>query len=274
MLTAQGIVKQRGRRRVLDGLDLDLASGSCTVVTGTNGCGKSTLLRIVAGLTRVDAGQMRGRPRRVGYLPERFRPPGSLDAASYLWHMGRLKGMAATDIRLRSEFLANAFALAPGLGVDLETLSKGNLQKVGVIQAFLAPETLVVLDEPRTGLDEQSSRTLDELISQTCAQGAAVLVSDHQPVVGTRMCRLHDGVLQWPSTVVDDLTTLITLRRRDGAISHRQPRIDAAHRISAIDGAAVAVHVAPADCDRALVCVIEQGWSVFEVRNVRAGIVC
>jgi ABC-type multidrug transport system ATPase subunit len=202
VIRAEGIVKRRGGRRVLDGLDLDLPAGTHTIVTGANGSGKSTLLRAIAGLTRLDGGRMLGRPRRVGYLPERFRPPGSMAAASYLGHMGRVKGLGCSVIAARQAELAADLAVLPGLDVHTDVLSKGNLQKVGLIQAFLATEQLIVLDEPRTGLDEPSRAVLDQLIVAACAGGAAVLVVDHQSAAAehpARRCELHDGQLRWHS---------------------------------------------------------------------------
>lgn len=234
---------------------LELPAGSVTTVTGANGSGKSTLLQLMAGLMRPSAGRVRDRPKRVGYLPERFVPPASLDASSYLAHMGRLKGMSAKAIRLRRAALADAFAVAPGLDIDLDQLSKGNLQKVGLIQAFLAPEALIVLDEPRTGLDESGSHVLDELIAASCARGAAVLMSEHDPVVLDRAVRVGEllaGQLRWahPSGQAQDaLSMRIRARRAAG------------------DGFEVVVTAT--ECDHTLVALIRQGCSVVDVRSVQ-----
>ena len=269
MLTAQGIVKRRGRRRILDGLDLDLPAGSCTIVTGVNGSGKSTLLKVVAGLTRIDAGKVLGRPRRVGYVPERYRPPSAMTAASYLAHLGRMKGMPASKIRLRIQELADVLAVSPGIAAHMSALSKGNLQKIGLIQAFLSAESLVVLDEPSTGLDEQSVAVLDRLIRETCSRGAAVLMSDHLPSVedsAERRCELRDGVLHWRSRQADARAVVITLR----AVHDTALHVEVGHCLTSLDDFTVVVRAAAPDCDRTLVSAIEQGWSVVEVRNVRA----
>ena len=153
----------------------------------------------------------------------------------------------------------------------MSTLSKGNLQKIGLIQAFLSAESLVVLDEPRTGLDEQSAAVLDRLIREACSHGAAVLMSDHLPSVedsAERRCELRDGVLHWPSRQADARAVVITLRARHGTALH----VEAEHCVSSLDDFTVVVRVAAPDCDRTLVSAIGQGWSVVEVRNVRAEI--
>ena len=259
-------MKRRGRRRILGGVDLDLPAGSRTVVTGANGSGKSTLLKVVAGLTRVDAGVVLGRPRRVGYLPERYRPPNVMTAASYLAHLGRMKAMPASQIRQRVKELADALAVSPGIAVEMSTLSKGNLQKIGLIQALLSDETLLVLDEPRTGLDEQSVAVLERLIREACSCGAAVLMSDHQLDGSARRCEIRNGVLHWPSRPADVRAVVITLRARHGAALD----ISAEHRVTSLDDCTVTVRVAASDCDRTLISAIGQGWSVVEVRNVHA----
>lgn len=200
MIRAEGIVATRGGRRILDGLDLDLPPGSHTVVTGANGSGKSTLLKAVAGLMRLSAGRVLGRPPRVGHMPERFVPP-AMDAARYLGRMGLIKGLTRATIEARRDELADALAVLPGLDAGTDQLSKGNLQKVGLIQAFLAPEQLVVLDEPRTGLDEQGRAALDRLIIDARSSGAAVLSVDHAAPPsgpGVAVCELHEGRLRWP----------------------------------------------------------------------------
>ncbi|TDC62922.1 ATP-binding cassette domain-containing protein [Streptomyces hainanensis] len=96
-----GVSRRYGRRGpwVLSGVDLELRPGTLTRVDGGNGSGKSTLLRLVAGLDVPSRGRITGRPRRVGYVPERFPPALPLTAHGYLTHLGRVHGHGGTSQR-------------------------------------------------------------------------------------------------------------------------------------------------------------------------------
>src|SRR4051794_816714 len=93
-LTSIGKRYARGRW-VLAGVDLEVSPGRVIAVAGPNGSGKSTLLNIMAGVTRPTTGAVTGRPRSIGYVPERFPVRTQLWAADYLRHMGRIRGLSA-----------------------------------------------------------------------------------------------------------------------------------------------------------------------------------
>ncbi|MFV2175006.1 ATP-binding cassette domain-containing protein [Actinomadura sp. LOL_016] len=186
----------RYRRRgpwVLRDVDLSLEPGRVVEVTGGNGAGKSTFLRLVAGLRRPARGAVSGRPRRVGYAPERFPVDQPFTVRSYLTHMASIRGVRADAVggwadRLGFERL---------LDVRLPELSKGSAQKVGLAQALLDDPELLVLDEPFAGLDAATRDALPGLISDFAAGGAIVVVSDHQrciePLPGVGRLRVADG---------------------------------------------------------------------------------
>jgi ABC-type multidrug transport system ATPase subunit len=170
--------KRYGRRWVLRSIDLEVASSSLTVVRGANGSGKSTLLRLVAGVSRVTTGTVCGRPERVAVVPDRLVPP-RMGAREYLRHLARLRGLHGAGANRRIDELGHALAIAPGLDVPLRTMSRGNLQKVALAQAFLSPLGLVVLDEPHAALDDAAVEALRLLVAEARADGAAVVVADH-----------------------------------------------------------------------------------------------
>ncbi|WP_083733080.1 ATP-binding cassette domain-containing protein [Actinomadura sp. CNU-125] len=193
----------RYRRRgpwVLRDVDLVLQPGRVMEVTGRNGAGKSTFLRLVAGLRRPGTGVVSGRPRRVGYAPERFPVDQPFTVRSYLTHMASIKGVRADAVggwadRLEFDRL---------LDVRLPELSKGSAQKVGIAQALLDDPGLLVLDEPFAGLDAATRAALPGLISDLAADGTTIVVSDHQrciePLPGIGRLRVADGTV----TVVDE----------------------------------------------------------------------
>lgn len=193
-----GITKRFSKRGpwVLRGIDLELQPGSTTVIVGGNGSGKSTLLRIGAGVSWPNDGTAL-LPDRIGYVPERLAARTKFTGAEYLVHMGRIKGLGAGVINTRSRELLQRLDLQPGPDEPIESLSKGNRQKLVIAQAFLGPVELLVLDEPFSGLDPVAHTALGELTNEAREGSTAVLVSSHHafPEQGLRQLRIHDGQL-------------------------------------------------------------------------------
>ncbi len=180
---------------MLDGVDLTVEPGVITVLVAGNGVGKSTLLRIVAGASLPTSGRVAGRPRVVGYIPERAPAAMRMTARQYLSHIGRMRGLTPAEVASRIDSLASRLALVPGADVPISSLSKGNGQKVAVMQAFLVPPELLVVDEPATGLDATATAELTRLMVEAEQDGAAILMSAHQSAVpaGGRLFRLAEG---------------------------------------------------------------------------------
>ncbi|MFC0041196.1 ATP-binding cassette domain-containing protein [Actinomadura rayongensis] len=165
---------------ILRDVTLELAPGRVVEVTGANGAGKSTFLRLAAGLRRPRRGRVTGRPGRIGYAPERFPAAQPFTVRAYLTHMAALHGRRGDVVRTWSERLGFAHLL----DVRLSELSKGSAQKVGLAQALLHEPDLLILDEPFAGLDARTRDELPALIAERAAEGATVVVSDHQRVLG------------------------------------------------------------------------------------------
>jgi ABC-type multidrug transport system ATPase subunit len=194
-----GISKRYARRGswVLNGIDLDLQPGSRTVIIGGNGSGKSTLLRIGAGVSWPNTGTLR-LPDRIGYVPERLAARTRFTGTEYLTHMGRIKGLPAPVVTARSAELLQRLDLQPGPDQPIDSLSKGNRQKLVLAQAFLAAVGLLVLDEPFSGLDPVAHTALGELTDEAQSSGTAVLLSSHRPLPahpGLRQLLIEDGRL-------------------------------------------------------------------------------
>ncbi|MER6362384.1 ABC transporter ATP-binding protein [Kitasatospora sp. NPDC001527] len=184
----EAVGKRYGRGPwILREVDLSLAPGDVLAVLGANGSGKSTLLRILAGLTRPTTGRLTGpattRRAAVGYVPDRFTAHPRLTAAGYLTHLGRIRGLPTATARHRAGQLLDRLALVGGPDTALRTLSKGNAQKIALAQALLVPPDLLVLDEPWSGLDAAAHAVLAELITETAADGGAVVFTDHREAV-------------------------------------------------------------------------------------------
>ncbi|RSM64154.1 ABC transporter ATP-binding protein [Kibdelosporangium aridum] len=257
MTVVQGVRKRYSRSGpwVLDGVDLTVEPGVATVIVAGNGIGKSTLLRIVAGASLPTGGRITGRPDTVGYVPERAPAAMRMTARQYLGHIGRMRGMSSEQTRARTDELAERLRLVPGPDVPIAALSKGNGQKVAVIQAFLKPPELLVVDEPATGLDAPARAELAALMSEAEQNGARILLSAHESAVPNgKLYRLTDGRL------VPD-----ALRGMRIALRPTRPGLQASELAAEILMAEPGrVVVRTDDADKLLLKALADGWSLIE----------
>ncbi len=185
-ISTHALTKTYGRgSRGLAGLDLEVRTGEVYGYLGPNGAGKSTTIRILLDLIRPTSGTVRvlgldpradgvALRRRIGYLAGDFVVDGRQTARQLLTYLGNLRGGVAPD---------RIAELAGHLGLDLDRqikgLSKGNRQKVGIIQAFMHEPELLVLDEPTSGLDPFLQQEFVHLVQAAKRRGATVFMSSH-----------------------------------------------------------------------------------------------
>ena len=184
-IAVSGLVKTFGATRALDGLDLSVDAGEVHGFLGPNGAGKSTTIRVLLGLLRADAGQVRllgGDPwadavalhRRLAYVPGDVSLWPNLTGGEAIDVLGRLRG--GLHAERRAELLAR-FDLDPTK--KGRAYSKGNRQKVALVAALASDAALLVLDEPTSGLDPLMEAVFREEIEAARAAGRTVLLSSH-----------------------------------------------------------------------------------------------
>ncbi|MFI0487375.1 ATP-binding cassette domain-containing protein [Actinomadura sp. 9N215] len=206
---------------MLRDVTLSLPPGGVIEVTGRNGAGKSTLLRVIAGLRSPRKGTLKERPSRVGYAPERFPVDQPFTVRSYLGHMAAIRRVSTDSVGTWAERLGFEHLL----NVRLPELSKGSAQKVGLAQAFMDTPGLLILDEPFAGLDAATRAALPALLSEFAAEGAIVVVSDHQRCIetlpGVDRLRVANGtVTPHPSRTTDETTTHYPSKTTTGPTTH------------------------------------------------------
>lgn len=180
ILSFSGVSKQyRHGHPVLNNVDLSVGAGQLVQVRGSNGSGKSTLLRLAVGSSRPTSGNIRRHTTSVGFVPDQTGMLGTLTANAYLSHLARISGLRAVRARSRIGELQHLFGVRPGLREPISVLSKGNRQKVLLMQAFLAPADLIVMDEPTTALDSPAISALHSLLTATLHNGAGILIASH-----------------------------------------------------------------------------------------------
>ncbi len=214
IVETRSLVKDFGEVRALDGLDLRVERGEVFGFVGPNGAGKSTTIRVLLDLLRPTSGSalvFGETPRaggaalrsRIGYLPGDLLIEGNRTAGEFLAHLAALRGGRGED---RVPLLAERFGL--DLDRPIRTLSKGNRQKIGVVQVFMHQPELLVLDEPTSGLDPLLQHEFRDCVREACAGGATVLLSSHvlaevEEVAG-RVAVIRQGSL----VDVDDVSVL------------------------------------------------------------------
>ena len=182
---AVDLVKRFGSTVALDGVSFSIAPGSVFGVIGPNGAGKTTIMRALLDLIRLSSGRAtllgidsrNAGPelrRRIGYLPGELILEGRITGRRLLRHYANISGPVVEG---RMDDLADRFGL--DLDRTVRTLSKGNKQKLGIVQAFMHQPDLLVLDEPTSGLDPLMQQEFLSLVSEARAAGQTVFLSSH-----------------------------------------------------------------------------------------------
>ncbi|WP_394553275.1 ABC transporter ATP-binding protein [Agromyces sp. MMS24-JH15] len=205
------------------GLDLEVRSGEIHALVGLNGAGKTTLMRLMLGMLRPDAGEVRiaGRPiddlapadwAGVGQFVEHPFAYPDLDVAGNLRLAARLHGLGRAEASAAAERVLDELALRRYAGVRARRLSLGNRQRVGLGAALQHDPSLIVLDEPTNALDPAGVILLREAILRRAAAGAGILVSSHHL---DEVARIADRI-----TVMNDGRLIGTLPPGDAGLEH------------------------------------------------------
>ncbi|MBM4342589.1 MAG: ABC transporter ATP-binding protein [Deltaproteobacteria bacterium] len=207
----------RGVVRAVDGVDLQVPAG-VTAVMGANGAGKTTLLRLVAGLLDPDRGQVRlgdldaakdGERWRqnLGYLAATTRLPPLATPRELLRFVGALHGWPSPETDARVAARVDQFGLGPFLDQRIATLSTGQTQRANLARTLLGDPTLLVLDEPTTGLDVLAAAQLVAAVQACRAPDRVLLYCTHVPAeaeaVADRLVLLRAGKVAWSGAVAD-----------------------------------------------------------------------
>jgi ABC-2 type transport system ATP-binding protein len=202
-IAVEGLTKRyRGGGGVTD-VSLEVRPGEVFGFLGPNGAGKSTTIRLLLDLIRPDAGTIRvfgldirtqgvAARRRIGYLPGDLSLYPRLTPRELLTHFSHLRGGLAWD---GIAALADRFDLE--LDRPIRALSKGNRQKVGLVQALMGDPDLLLLDEPTSGLDPIVQHQVHDVIREAATEGRTVFLSSHVlsevAQVATRVGLIRDG---------------------------------------------------------------------------------
>ena len=187
ILELKNIDKSFGEKEVLKGVSFKAEGGRAFGLLGRNGAGKTTSIRILMGVFSADSGEVLidGKPISydkigIGYLPEERGLYPKKIIIDQLVYFAELKGMSAKDAVRAVDFWLDRLGMSEYRNKRLDTLSKGNQQKIQLITALAHDPDIVILDEPFSGLDPVNAMLLKDVVKEQIAKGKIVLFSSHQ----------------------------------------------------------------------------------------------
>src|SRR5262245_11099850 len=195
-IRVEHVCKRFDRTVALDDVSLEVGQGEIFGLLGPNGAGKTTLIRTILDIIKPDTGRVElfGRPfrpedrDRIGYLPEERGLYGRHPVTAVLEYLGTLKGLSVAAARAQAKAWLDRFEMADVAGKKVEQLSKGNQQKIQLAGTLLAAPSIVVLDEPLSGLDPIGARLVTGVTRELASQGTTVVLSTHQMGMVEALC--------------------------------------------------------------------------------------
>ena len=183
----EALVRVFGRRRAVDGVSFTLDAGECLAVFGPNGAGKTTLLRVLAGLLRPTSGRasvagvaLPGGPearQRIGFISHASMLYAALSARENVELAARLFGLR--DPGAAAARALDAMRMTPRADAPVRSLSRGMQQRVSIARAMVHGPSVVLLDEPFTGLDAAGAAALSAALGDLRESGAALVLVTH-----------------------------------------------------------------------------------------------
>lgn len=195
-LEVRNIKKTFGEKEVLHSISFELESGKALGLLGRNGAGKTTTIRILMNVFKANSGEilLDGKPfdpqkYQIGYLPEERGLYPKKTVAEQLIYLGRLRGLSTKAAKESMKKWIQRMGVEEYENRKLETLSKGNQQKVQLAQTLLCDPEIIILDEPFSGLDPVNSQILKEVIQEQIESGKLVIFSSHQMSYVEEFCQ-------------------------------------------------------------------------------------
>jgi len=209
-LQIENVTKKFGNFTAVKDLSMRVNQGSMYGFLGANGAGKTTTFRMILGLLDSTEGSItwNGKPityansTHIGYLPEERGLYPKMKVEDQLIYLGQLRGMKKNDAKTASYKWLERFEIPHYAGKKVEELSKGNQQKIQVIASLLHKPTLMILDEPFSGLDPVNVELLKKAILDVQKEGATIVFSSHRMDHVEELCE-HLSIMHHGEAIVN-----------------------------------------------------------------------
>src|ERR1700704_3931432 len=190
------VSKRYGEIVALDSVTFDVRAGELFGFVGSNGAGKTTTMRIALGVLAADSGEVRwdGAPvtlqtrRQIGYMPEERGLYPKMKVAEQLVYLARLPGLSMAAAKRSVEAWTERLGVAERRNDEVQKLSLGNQQRVQLAAALVHDPSILVLDEPFSGLDPVAVDIMSNVLLGKAAEGVPVVFSSHQLDLVERLC--------------------------------------------------------------------------------------
>lgn len=186
-IEAININKSFGEVKALQNLSFVIEKGKALGLLGRNGAGKTTAIRVILGILPSDTGEILINNKKLnfdentfGYLPEERGLYLKYTVKSQLMHFGTLYGMKKNESLRSIEYWLDKFEISEYLNKKVETLSKGNKQKIQLIVALMHNPEVIILDEPFSGLDPVNVELFKKVIRELLSSGKTLIFSSHR----------------------------------------------------------------------------------------------
>ena len=202
------ITKSYGKFRAVDDLSFEVHPGEVFALLGPNGAGKSTTIRMILDIIKPDSGSIRvlgnelndATKDRIGYLPEERGLYKNVNVIDMMVYLGTLKGLSGGDAKSKAMALLEQLDLAKHAKKKVDELSKGMQQKVQFAVTVMHNPSLIIIDEPFSGLDPVNRLVIKDLLLDMSRQGGAIIMSTHQmnqvEEMADRMLMINHGKQQ------------------------------------------------------------------------------
>lgn len=195
MIQVQNIIKDFGATRALNGLSFTAKDGVAFGLLGRNGAGKTTCIRIIMDVFKADTGQVlingvsasKGK-FKIGYLPEERGLYQKRTIFEQMVYIGRLRGLSKEEASRNTCLRLEELEATEYLKRKLDTLSKGNQQKIQLAIALINDPDIIILDEPFSGLDPVNAKLLKDIVRRQVDKGKIVIFSSHQMAQVEEFC--------------------------------------------------------------------------------------
>lgn len=203
-LEIRNIRKSFGGTEVLHGISFQVKSGTALGLLGRNGAGKTTTMRIIMDVFKGDSGEilLDGKPfepgkQRIGYMPEERGLYPKRVILEQMVYLAKLRGMGKAEAVKSAQNWLERLGIPEYANRKLETLSKGNQQKVQLAATLVSNPDIIILDEPFSGLDPVNSQILKDVVRDLIKEGKLVIFSSHQMSYVEEFCEnvvlIHHG---------------------------------------------------------------------------------
>lgn len=163
---ASCVTKEIDGVTIIEDMNFNIAERAKFAILGHNGSGKSSLLKLIAGIYKPTSGELQTFNKRIGYAPEHFPVNLRFKLGEFLLHVGMMGGQDRKTVEQTIAAYSKIFQLEPYMQTQLKHCSKGTKQKAGLIQAMLTDCDILLLDEPMSGLDEESKQAFIQMMNK------------------------------------------------------------------------------------------------------------